>query len=322
MRKIFLALLILFVFSSILFAEEVKKFDSKILDIELKTNAITLYENIPFAQGFAQGVLTYSLTMDILQPAGKNPLPLIVYVTGGGFIMAPKNNWIQQRMRLADSGYVVASVEYRNAPLGRFPQPVQDVKAAIRWLRAHAKQFNIDPNKIGILGNSAGGYLSSFVGLTNGMKEFDAGDFLDYSSDVLCSANIFGITDVRNIGMDYDEENQKGHASAGATEALWVLGTPTFGGKDGGVLAHPEEAAKASPVTYASEKSVPMLFMHGDADKLVSPSQTDLLFQALKSKGVETERYIVKNAAHGGPYWVQEPVMKIMIDFFDKYLKK
>ena len=228
-------------------------------------------------------------------------------------------------MRLAQAGYVVASIEYRYAPLSKFPLPLEDCKTAIRWLRAHADMYNIDVNRVGILGNSAGGYLSAFVGLTNGMKEFDKGDFLDYSSDVLCAADIFGISDLTNIGMDYDEENQKGHASAGATEALWALGTPTFGGKDGGILAHPEEAAYASPITYVEKNAanlVPILMMHGDADTLVSPGQTDILFQALKAKGAVADRYVVKNAAHGGSYWVQEPVMKIMVDFFDQYLKK
>ena len=322
MRKFLLSLFILSLFASISFAEEAKKFESKVIDIELSEPSISLYENIPFTQGFWRGMQLYALHMDILVPAAKEPLPLIVYISGGGFIMAPKNNWIQQRMRLAEAGYVVASIEYRYAPLSKFPLPLEDCKTAIRWLRAHADMYNIDVNRVGVLGNSAGGYLSSFVGLTNGMKEFDKGDFLDYSSDVLCAADIFGISDITCIGMDYDEENQKGHASAGATEALWALGTPTFGGKDGGVLAHPEESAYASPITYVSEKSVPMLLMHGDVDTLVSPGQTDLLFQALKAKGVEAERYIVKNAAHGGPYWVQEPVMKVMVDFFDKYLKK
>ena len=73
---------------------------------------------------------------------------------------------------------------------------------------------------------------------------------------------------------------------------------------------------------YINEKSAPMLLMHGTADTLVSPSQTDILFQALRAKGIESERYVVEGAAHGGPHWVQEPVMKIIIDFFDKYLKK
>ena len=323
MHKIFAALLVIVVLASCSFASE--KFPSEYLDVELTANQINLYENIPFAQGYWRGSQLYALHLDVLVPDGKEPMPLIVFITGGGFIMAPKNNWIQQRMRLAQAGYVVASIEYRYAPLSKFPLPLEDCKTAIRWLRAHADMYKIDVNRVGVLGNSAGGYLSAFVGLTNGMKEFDKGDFLDYSSEVLCAADIFGISDITNIGMDYDEENQKGHASAGATEALWALGTPTFGGKDGGVLAHPEEAAYASPVTYVEKNSgklVPMLLMHGTADTLVSPSQTDLLFQALKSKGVEAERYVINNAAHGGPYWVQEPVMKIMVDFFDKYLKK
>lgn len=323
MRKIFLALLLVALISSFAFADE--KFESKVMEVELDTNQVNLYENIPFAQGYWRGSMLYALHMDILVPDSKEPLPLIVFVTGGGFIMAPKNNWIQQRMRLAQAGYVVASIEYRYAPLSKFPLPLEDCKTAIRWLRAHASMYRIDPTRIGILGNSAGGYLSAFVGLTNGMKEFDKGDFLDYPSDVLCAADIFGIADLKNIGMDYDEENQKGHASAGATEALWALGTPTFGGKDGGVLAHPEETAYASPISYVEKNAghlVPMLLMHGDKDTLVSPGQTDILFQALKAKGVEAERYVVKDAAHGGPYWVQEPVMKVMVDFFDKYLKK
>ncbi len=322
MRKVLLSFLIVVLFSSFSFADEAKKFESRVIDVEVINNSITFWENIPFAEGIARGSLRYTLEMDILQPDSNEPLPLIVFITGGGFIMAPKNNWIQQRMRLAENGFVVASIEYRNAPLAKFPQPLEDVKTAIRWLRAHASKFNIDPERVGVLGNSAGGYLSSFVGVTNGNREFDKGEYLEYSSDVLCAADIFGISDVRNIGMDYDEENQKGHASAGATEALWVLGTPTFGGKDGGVLAHPEEAAKASPISYVSEKSAPMLLMHGTADTLVSPGQTDILFQALKAKGVEAERFVVNNAAHGGVYWVQEPVLDIIVEFFNVYLEK
>ncbi|MBQ9629811.1 MAG: alpha/beta hydrolase [Synergistaceae bacterium] len=324
MRNFLLAVLVVIMAVSCAFAEG-EKYESKYLDVELTTNQINLYENIPFAQGYWRGSMLYALHMDVLVPDSKEPMPLIVFITGGGFIMAPKNNWIQQRMRLAQAGYVVASIEYRYAPLSKFPLPLEDCKTAIRWLRAHADMYNIDVNRVGVLGNSAGGYLSAFVGLTNGMKEFDKGDFLDYSSDVLCAADIFGISDITNIGMDYDEENQKGHASAGATEALWALGTPTFGGKDGGVLAHPEESAYASPITYVEknkDRLVPMLLMHGTADTLVSPGQTDILFQALKAKGADVERYVVNNAAHGGPYWVQEPVMKVMVDFFDKYLKK
>ena len=323
MRKVLLALLVIAVMASLAFADEAaKKFESKILNVELEKNAITMWENIPFNAGKELGVQMFSLAMDILQPDSPTPLPLIVYVSGGGFIMAPKNNWIQQRMKLAEAGYVVASIEYRHAPLSKFPLPVEDCKLAIRWLRAHADQYNIDVNRVGILGNSAGGYLSSFVGVINDNKEFDKGDFLEYSSNVLCAADIFGISEVMSIGDDYPEEERKLHDSAGITEAMWVKGVPGFGGPDGGVKDFPELSRKASPLYYVSEKTVPMLFMHGDKDKSVSPSQTDKMYQALKAQGIEAERYVIPGAAHGGPHWVQEPVIKIIVDFFDKYLKK
>mgnify|MGYP002624140941 FL=1 len=319
MRKVLLALLVVALMASFACAGE--KFESTILNVELKTNAITLYENIPFNSGKELGVQMFSLAMDILQPDSPTPLPLIVYVSGGGFIMAPKNNWIQQRMKLAEAGYVVASIEYRHAPLSKFPLPVEDCKLAIRWLRAHAKQYNIDVNRVGILGNSAGGYLSSFVGLINGNKEFDKGDYLEFSSDVLCAADIFGISELMSIGDDYPEEERRLHDSPGITEAMWVKGVPGFGGPDGGVKDFPEESKKASPLYYVSEKAVPMLFMHGTEDKSVSPSQTDKLYQALKAQGIDAYRYVLPGAAHGGPHWVQEPVVKIIVDFFDKYMK-
>lgn len=321
MRKFLLALLVVILAVSCAFAEG-KKYESKILNVELKTNQIMLYDNIPFHSGRERGSQMFTLALDILQPDSNEPLPLIVFITGGGFMMAPKNNWIHQRMRLAEAGYVVASIEYRHAPLSKFPAPVQDCKLAIRWLRAHADQYNIDVNRVGVLGNSAGGYLSAFMGVLNDNREFDVGDFLDQSSNVLCAADIFGISELMSIGDDYPEEVRKLHDSPGITEAMWVKGIPGFSGPDGGVKDFPEEARKASPLYYVSEKTVPMLFMHGDKDVSVSPSQTDKMYQALRAKGIEAERYVVPGAAHGGPYWVQEPVMKIMVDFFDKYLKK
>ena len=319
MRNVLSVLLILMSYCSCAFGAE-----SKILNVDPVKNEITLWENIPFSEGIARGVLRYSLTMDVLQPRVREKSPLIVFVTGGGFIMAPKNNLIQLRMALAEAGYIVASIEYRVAPLGRFPQPLEDVKTAIRWLRANAEKFNIDPERVGILGNSAGGYLSAFTGITSGSKEFDKGENLNFTSDVLCAVDMYGLSDLTVIGADFDEANQKGHASAGATEALWVLGTSTFGGNDGGVLA-PENknlVDKANPINYINEKSAPMLLMHGDADKLVSPSQTKILFEALQAKGIESERYVIPGAAHGGIYWAQDNVIKTIVEFFDKYMKK
>ncbi|WP_234355026.1 prolyl oligopeptidase family serine peptidase, partial [Acidaminococcus fermentans] len=153
------------------------------------------------------------------------------------------------------------------------------------------------------VGGSAGGYLSAFAGTTSGTRTFDKGENLQESSQVNCAVDLYGLSDLSQVGMDYSPEVQQLHKSAGATEALWVNGSPVFGGKDGGVLADPKATEAANPIAYIGKNSAPMLLMHGTADKVVSPGQTDLLYQALKAKGVPAERYEIPGAAHGGVYW-------------------
>ena len=159
------------------------------------------------------------------------------------------------------------------------------------------------------------------AGTTSGTKIFDKGENLQVTSDVKAAVDLYGLSDLTQVGADYSEEVQARHRSAGATEALWVNGSAVFSGRDGGILADKQAAEAANPIHYISQTSAPMLLMHGTADTVVSPSQTDLLFQALQQKGIPSERYLIKGAAHGGKYWVQEPVLRIITDFFDRYLK-
>ena len=300
---------------------EAAHYPSKTLEVaptktEVKQISGVVYEQVP-----SRGYANVPMQLDLLQPQKKTKMPAIVYVTGGGFINANRDNGVQLRNYLAEKGYVVASITYRVAPTAQFPQPLEDVKASIRYLRAHADQWNIDKNRIGIIGGSAGGYLSAFAGTTSGTKTFDKGENLQESSKVNCAVDLYGLSDLSRVGMDYSPEVQQLHKSAGATEALWVNGSPVFGGKDGGIDADPKAAAAANPITYIGKNSAPMLLMHGTADKVVSPGQTDLLYQALKEKGVPAERYEIPGAAHGGVYWVQDKVLQVIGDFFDKYLK-
>lgn len=229
---------------------------------------------------------------------------------------------MQQWLDLAEHGYVVASMTYRVAPTSTFPAPLEDVKSAVRFLRANADRFHIDAKHIGVFGGSAGGYLAAMAGTTNGVKGFDKGENLKYSSDVQAVVDVYGVSDVNKIGADYSEAVQEKHRSAAATEALWVNGSPVFGGKDGGISANPEGAKAANPLTYINSKTAPFLLMHGDADVLVSPSQTELLREALAEHNIEATRYLVKGAAHGGPFWVQPEIMDIVIAFYDKHLKQ
>ncbi|MBC3535690.1 alpha/beta hydrolase [Megasphaera hominis] len=297
------------------------KVQSQRLKVNVVTPEIKEISNVVYEQVPARGFENVAMKMDILKPQSKTPLPAIVYVTGGGFINANKDNGLQLRMHLAEAGYVVASIEYRVAPTATFPQPLEDVKASIRYLRANAKKFNIDPDRIGIIGGSAGGYLSAMAGTTSGTTTFDTGDNLDQPSSVKAAVDLYGLSDLTRIGDDYSPEVQKSHESAGATEALWVNGSPVFGGRDGGINADAAAAKAANPITYIGKNSAPMLLMHGTSDYIVSPSQTDLLFQALQKADIPSDRYLVEGAAHGGIYWNQAEVLNVITNFFNKYLK-
>ena len=261
------------------------------------------------------------LKMDILQPESKEKLPAVVFVTGGGFTASPKENYLQQRVHLAEHGYFVASVEYRVIPNGMFPDPVVDVKAALRYLRAHARDFNIDPNRMAVMGESAGGYLAAMVGTSNGYKAFDQGDNLDQSSDVQAAIDIYGLSDLSKVAADFSKEEQQRHASPAALQALFINGT-SFSDKGGGsVQATPSTVKAANPVTYISPKTAPFLLLHGDKDQVVSPSQTELLYNALQEKGIPAQRYVVEGAGHADHYWAQPEVEQVILAFLDKNLK-
>lgn len=295
------------------------------INLELKNNTrpfVQLVSNVVYAQVPDRGYVNKPLTMHLVIPQDKKPHPVILYINGGGFINSNKDGYMQQWLDLAEHGYVVASMTYRVAPTANFPAPLEDVKSAVRFLRANADRFHIDAKHIGVFGGSAGGYLAAMAGTTNGVKGFDKGENLKYSSDVQAVVDVYGLSDLNKIGADYSEAVQQAHRSAGATEALWVNGSPVFGGKDGGIAANPEGAKAANPMTYISSKTAPFLLMHGDADILVSPSQTELLREALAEHNIEATRYLVKGAAHGGPFWVQPEIMDIVIAFYDKHLKQ
>ena len=294
---------------------------SQPLEVHPTKKMVQLVSDVVYAQVPDRGYVSKAMTMDVLVPCGEGLYPAIVYINGGGFINANKGGYIQQRLELAEHGYVVASITYRVAPASTFPAPLEDVKSAIRYLRAHADQFHIDSQHIGVMGGSAGGYLAAFAGTTSGMGQFDSGDNLEQTSDVQAAVDLYGVSDLTAIGADYGPDVQKLHRSPAATEALWINGSPVFGGKDGGIDANPKGAAAANPMSYISDKTPPFLLMHGDADTVVSPSQTEILRAALAKQNIEAQRYVVKGAGHGGPLWIQPEIMKLIIDFFDAHLK-
>lgn len=296
--------------------------ESQALGIELKKASVKQISNVVYAQVPSRGYDNVALKMDILKPETKEKLPVVIYVTGGGFINANKDNYAQQRMEIAEAGYVVASIEYRVAPTAIFPEPLEDLKAAVRYLKANAEKFNINSDEIALMGSSAGGYLVAMAGTSNDTRQFDKGEHLDQISNVQAVIDLYGLSDLTKVGDGFSEQVQKLHKSPAATESLWVNGSPVFTGVDATIQDVPDKATKANPISYINENTPPFLLMHGDKDTVVSPKQTEILHKALVEKGIESTRYVVKNAKHGGQYWAQPEVVQTIIEFLDKHLKK
>lgn len=179
---------------------------SKVLDVKADKTEVGLISNVVYEQVPSRGYANVPMQMDILQPKTQAKKPAILFVTGGGFINANKDNGIQLRMHLAEHGYVVGSINYRVAPTAKFPEPLEDVKAAIRFLKANADRFGIDPARVGIVGGSAGGYLTAMAGTTSGTKTFDKGENLQVTSDVKAAVDLYGLSDLTQVGSDYSEE--------------------------------------------------------------------------------------------------------------------
>ena len=186
---------------------------SKILDVKADKTEVGLISNIVYEQVPSRGYANVPMQMDILQPKTKEKKPAILFVTGGGFINANKDNGVQLRMHLAENGYVVGSINYRVAPTAKFPEPLEDVKAAIRYLKANADRFGIDPARVGIVGGSAGGYLTAMVGLDKRwLKKYDIdadsiAGLIPFSGQVISHFSYRKMNGIDNLQPTVDEEN-------------------------------------------------------------------------------------------------------------------
>jgi acetyl esterase/lipase len=247
--------------------------------------------------------------LDLFVPEkADSPLPLIVWIHGGAWLGGSKNG--TPAMGQLRRGYAVASINYRLSQEAIFPAQIHDCKAAIRWLRAHAKEYNLDPKRIGVWGSSAGGHLVALLGTSGDVKELEGDEGnLDQSSRVQAVCDWFGPTDFCQIAAHALPDSKLDHDAAGSPESK-LIGGPIQENKD--------KVAKANPITYVSKDDPPFLIMHGDKDNLVPHHQSEILAEALRKAGVQVTFETVKGAGHGfgGP-----DVMKMVEEFFDKHLK-
>jgi acetyl esterase/lipase len=264
----------------------------------------TVEEDITYCT--AEGV---DLKLDLYFPDSMDgPWPALLYVHGGAWQAGDKSGGAGYREvpDLVASGYLVASINYRLAPEYQFPAMIEDVKCAVRHLRANAAQYNLDPRRIGAWGSSAGGHLAALLGVTDASHGFEGqGGYAEQSSRVQAVVDLFGPADIRF-----------------GTDAIPTL-ERVFGTSD----TSSPILQSASPVIYASADDPPFLILHGTDDPVVPPEHSQALYDALDAAEVEVTLVMVENAGHGfapmdGPIDPSRAeITALIIEFFDSLFK-
>ncbi len=244
--------------------------------------------------------------------------PCIVWIPGGGFRGCDKNLMVSEMQFLAEAGFVVASIYYRSSAEGHYPDQIIDVKTAIRFLRAHADEYLIDPDKIGVIGRSAGGHLSSIAAMN--LDDNIGSEWKDYSSRVQACCNLFGPADLVKL-MEKEIEDMKNNPNH-----RWKTPGESHGGAlvGGDVPDMMERLKVASPMEYINPAMCPMIILHGDQDPLVPYSQSDDFYDAIAAAGMEdrVDLYCIKNGGHGTREFFQDETKKIILDFFTAQLSQ
>jgi len=246
------------------------------------------------------------LQLNLARPkTGDGPFPALLCIHGGGFRAGKRESYDALCVKLAERGYVAATITYRLAPQHKFPAAVHDSKAAVRWLRANAKTYRINPDKIGVTGGSAGGHLAQFLAVTSGVPQFEGtGGHADQSSRVTCVVNVYGPSDfTKSYGKSVD---------AHEVLPLW------FGGN--------LETARAlhiqgSPLYWVTPNAAPTLCIHGTEDKYVAHEQAVWMVEKLQAAGVEADLLTLPGAGHGFKGADAEQAEAALLAFFDKHLK-
>jgi len=267
----------------------------------------TTYDAIEFASPAGEPLL-----MDLRVPDEAGPHPVILYLHSGAWITGDRFGG--PAIRQASRGYAVASIEYRLAPDHIWPSQIEDAKAAVRWLRANAARFHLDPSRIGVFGTSAGGHIGAVLGTSGGVAALEGVELgnAQESSRVKAVVDLYGPTDLLKI------EEQKlpcipldGNAANMPPSLL--IGCP--------IQSCPERTQAANPITYVTKDDPPFLILHGMLDCLVPYKQSVILHDALRAAGVPSQLVLIPNGQHGGSAFNAPQYATTIDTFLDTHLK-
>jgi acetyl esterase/lipase len=244
------------------------------------------------------------LRLDLATPkelSGK--LPAIIAIHGGGWAAGDKRDFGGVIKQLAGTGYVAVSINYRHAPKHTFPAQIEDSKCAVRWLRAHADELHVDPQRVGAIGASAGGHLAMILGVMDSGDGLEgSGGWADQSSKVQVVVSIFGPT---NLSSEFPNTSRN------------ILSGFIGGKRD----EKPEQYKQASPIIYVNSGDAPMLLFQGTKDSLVPHDQAVQMADALTKAGVPGRVELLLGQEHGWGGKLLEHTTRETVAFFDEHLK-
>lgn len=254
-----------------------------------------------------------SLKLDLLLPDGPGPFPLIVSIHGGSWNSGTRDQGIA--FLQVSRGYAVANIDYRLVPGAIYPAQIEDVKAAVRWLRANASRFNLNPWRFAAMGYSAGGHLAALLGTSGGIEALEGAGHgnAGFSSRVQAVVDYFGPTDLLKLA-EQAPACLPGDPNDPAQAPSMLIGCP--------IQECPEKTTAANPIHYVTPDDPPFLILHGLADCLVPWQQSQILHDALGDAGVESKLLLAPGLAHADPLFLL-PVWQSQVEaFLDQHLKK
>ncbi|MEI6788203.1 MAG: alpha/beta hydrolase [bacterium] len=289
----------------------------------MKTSEITWHDGQPRLSqtepAIAPGHVTIGLTdipyleegsprqaLDLYLPGqARGPVPAVLWIHGGAWECG--NRYPCPVSHIAERGYAVASIGYRLSDEAVFPSQLEDCKSAVRWLRAHAAEYGIDPARIGVWGESAGGHLAALLGTTGRIRDFDVGEHPEQSSEVQCVVNWFGPVDFLDWGVPFSPS-----MDSAESPVYRLLGGP--------ISQNQAQARRASPLHYLDGRSAPFFTIHGDQDDVVPLVQSQRLHKALQDAGVESTLRIIAGAGHGTVEFSLPERLDEIADFLARHL--
>ncbi|HOK55939.1 MAG TPA: alpha/beta hydrolase [bacterium] len=278
------------------------------ISIFLPAQNIKIPENVEIIKDVVYGEVDgKKLLLDIVKPEkNEGKMPVIVFVHGGAWRGGDKQGGIYRLIQFAEKGYFCVTINYRLSQEAKFPAQIEDCKCAIRFLRGNSEKYNIDQDKIGVWGPSAGGHLVALLGTTGDIKEFEGnGGWKEYSSRVNAVCDWFGPSDFLT---GFEKSNKEGSPYKVISELI-----------GGEIELLKEKAKKASPVYYVNKDCPPFLIMHGDKDNVVPYVQSVILYNKLKENNVPVTLVKIKDGGHGTGF--KKKAMDFVESFFDFYLK-